>query len=96
MENQIESADPRAVNTKNLIARVLGSAIRRPIILVLSAALIIGLGLYLNWPAVVTLGLAPLILTFAPCALMCALGLCAMSGNKDKAEGNPPSQDDKS
>lgn len=96
MKNQIESADARALSTKNLITRVLGASIRKPIILVLSATLIIGLGLYLKWPAVVTLGLAPLVLTFAPCALMCALGLCAMSSSKDKTDGKPPSQDNKS
>lgn len=69
------------------------SVVRRPIFLVASGALIIGAGLYLNWPAVVTLGLAPLILTFAPCALMCALGVCAMTATKNKSDGKPPAQD---
>jgi len=94
MEDQIKTTDASTLSTKNLVTRVLRTAIRQPIILVSSAALIIGLGLYLNWPAVVTLGLAPLVLTLAPCALMCALGLCAMSGNKDKTDGKPPAQDD--
>lgn len=73
--------------------QIIASVIRRPIFLAASAALIIGAGLYLNWPAVAALGLAPLILTFAPCALMCAVGLCAMSASKNKADGKPPTQD---
>lgn len=94
MEKQLQNIEPSTLSTKHLVARVITSAIRKPIFLVASAALIIGAGLYLNWPAIVTLGLAPLILTFAPCALMCAFGLCAMSGNKNKTDGKPPAQDD--
>lgn len=94
MEKQLQNVEPGTLSTKKLVARVITSAVRRPIFLVASAALIIGAGLYLNWPAVVGLGIAPLILTFAPCALMCAFGLCAMSGNKNKIDGKPPAQDD--
>lgn len=94
MEKQLQNAEPGTLNTTNLVARVIISAMRRPIFLVVTGALIIGTGLYLNWPAVAALGLAPLILTFAPCALMCALGLCAMSGSKNKSDGKPPALDD--
>lgn len=31
----------------------------------------------LNWGWLVAVGIAPLLLAFAPCAAMCALGLCA-------------------
>lgn len=94
MEKQLRSANANTPNTRELAARIITSNVRRPIVLVAAAALIIGAGLYLNWPAVVGLGLAPLILTFAPCALMCAFGLCAMSGNKNKAGGKPTPPDD--
>lgn len=94
MGKQLQNAEPGTLSTTALVARIVTSAVRRPIFLVVSGALIIGAGLYLNWPAVVALGLAPLILTFAPCAVMCALGLCAMSGNKNKTDGKPPTQDD--
>jgi len=46
--------------------------------------------LALGWPWLVAAGLAPLILAFAPCAAMCALGLCAHNmggkqmGDKEK------------
>jgi hypothetical protein len=32
----------------------------------------------LNWGWLVAVGVAPLLLAFAPCAVMCAIGLCAM------------------
>jgi hypothetical protein len=94
MEKQLQNAEPDTLTAANLLVRVITSAIRRPIFLVASGALIIGAGLYLNWPAIVTLGLAPLILTFAPCTVICALGLCAMSGSKNKTDGKPLTQDD--
>jgi type III secretory pathway component EscV len=34
--------------------------------------------LWLGWPWLVAAGLAPLLIAIAPCAIMCALGLCAM------------------
>lgn len=34
-------------------------------------------GLYQGWASLAAAGLAPLILGLAPCAAMCALGLCA-------------------
>ena len=55
----------------------------RPRGLIVVAIVIIGAGLALGWDWVVTAGLAPLLLAVAPCAAMCALGLCLM------AKGNP-------
>lgn len=34
------------------------------------------IGGVLNWSSLVAAGIAPLLLTFLPCAVMCALGLC--------------------
>ena len=89
MENQTLNAE-----TNGLGARLLNTAIRQPVFAVAIAAAVIGLGLYLNWPTVVALGLAPLVLTIAPCALMCALGLCGMSASKNTANRKPPTEDD--
>jgi hypothetical protein len=94
LKKLLQNANAGTLSTKNMAARVITPAIKRPLLLVTAATLIIGAGLYLNWPAIVTLGLAPLILTFAPCALMCAFGLCAMSGSKNRTEGKQPTQDD--
>jgi hypothetical protein len=41
-------------------------------------AAVVGLAaVALSWGWLVAVGIAPLLLTFAPCAAMCALGLCA-------------------
>ena len=91
MENQTLNAE-----TSGLSARLLNTAIRQPIFVVATIAVVTGLGLYLNWPTVVALGLAPLVLTFAPCAMMCALGLCGMTSNKNRSGSKPPTEDDQS
>jgi hypothetical protein len=47
---------------------------RRGLIILTVAAL--GIGLALNWSWLVAIGVAPLLVALAPCAAMCALGLC--------------------
>ena len=47
---------------------------RRGLILLTVTSL--GAGLVLNWSWLVAIGIAPLLLALAPCAAMCALGLC--------------------
>lgn len=37
-------------------------------------------GAAFNWGWLVAVGAAPLLLAFAPCAAMCALGMCMKSG----------------
>lgn len=44
--------------------------------LILLTVAILGAGLFLNWGWLVAVGIAPLLLAVAPCAAMCALGLC--------------------
>jgi hypothetical protein len=48
------------------------------------AVLVLGLGAYSSWGWLVAAGIAPLLLTFAPCAAMCAFGLCTMGGKSKK------------
>lgn len=62
-------------------------------------AVVLGLAaIALNWSWLVAVGIAPLLLAFAPCAAMCALGLCAsrMGGgscsSKETIAGDEPSQ----
>lgn len=53
-------------------------------------------GVVLNWSWFVAVGLAPILLALAPCAAMCALGLCMnklMGGDKScstKSSATPP------
>ena len=44
--------------------------------LILLTVIVLGAGLVLNWSWLVAIGVAPLLLAVAPCAAMCALGLC--------------------
>ncbi len=50
---------------------------------ILLALAVLGVALYLNWGWLAAVGVAPLLLAIAPCAAMCALGLCmSKSGGK--------------
>lgn len=53
--------------------------------LLLVGIAVIAAGLALGWNWVVALGLAPIVLAFAPCALMCALGMCMMGMGRKAA-----------
>ncbi len=54
--------------------------------LMLGAIVVVSAGLAFGWPAVVALGIAPIVLALLPCAAMCALGMC-MSGKGRQAAG---------
>ena len=58
--------------------------------LVIAALAVIAAGLALNWGWLTALGAAPLILSLAPCAAMCALGLCMRGGSSSCANKNDP------
>ncbi len=53
-----------------------------------SAATVVGGGIALNWGWLTAIGLAPILLSFAPCAAMCGLGLC-MKGGSGKGCAKP-------
>lgn len=67
--------------------------------LILAAMAVTGAGLTLNWGWLTAVGIAPLILAVAPCAVMCGLGLCMMGGAKscetkaDPAAGSDSTRD---
>ncbi|WP_205602603.1 hypothetical protein [Chelativorans alearense] len=45
------------------------------------AAIAVGIpALWIGWPWLVVAGVAPILLALAPCAIMCALGLCMRPG----------------
>lgn len=46
------------------------------------AAVALTAGAWFNWGWLAAIGVAPLILALAPCAAMCAVGLCTMGGGK--------------
>ena len=64
--------------------------------LILSAMAVIAAGSWLNWGWLTAIGAAPLILSLAPCAVMCGLGICCMkSGSKScGSKSNPAGEPD--
>jgi hypothetical protein len=57
--------------------------------LMLTGFAAIGGGAALNWDWLTAVGAAPLILSLAPCAAMCALGLCMRGGSAGCAKNDP-------
>lgn len=50
--------------------------------LLIGSLMAVAAGMALNWNWLAAVGVAPLILSLAPCAAMCALGLCMTRGSK--------------
>ncbi|UWR32313.1 hypothetical protein K3759_10080 [Sulfitobacter sp. W027] len=63
--------------------------------LMLTGFAAIGGGAALNWEWLSAMGAAPLLLSLAPCAAMCALGLC-MRGGSSCAKNDPVTKPDTS
>ena len=59
----------------SILDRVRHAVTERRVLLV-SAVAIVGTGMAYNWSWLVAIGAAPVILALAPCAAMCALGVC--------------------
>ena len=51
---------------------------------------VLATGAALNWGWLTVIGAAPLILSLAPCALMCAAGFCMSGGSKSCAAKSAP------
>jgi hypothetical protein len=64
------------------------------LVLAVLAVAVVGAGLALNWSWLVAAGIAPILVALAPCAAMCALGLCMreMGGKSCSAEKNGAAQ----
>ena len=58
-------------------------------LLVVGAATVIGSGMALNWGWITAIGLAPILITLAPCAAMCGLGLCMKGGSSKCCSKSP-------
>ncbi|MDD9727623.1 hypothetical protein PVV74_19400 [Roseovarius sp. SK2] len=62
-------------------------------LLFVGAATVMGGGMALNWGWLTAIGLAPVLVSLAPCAAMCGLGLCMKGGSggqcKDAKTANP-------
>jgi hypothetical protein len=61
------------------------------------AAVALGIpALWIGWPWLVVAGVAPLLIALAPCAIMCALGLCAMKAGAKANNGSNVSRSETS
>jgi hypothetical protein len=58
-------------------------------VLAVAGFAVTGTGLGLGWDWLTAVGVAPLIVSAAPCLIMCALGVCMM-GRGRQASSNPP------
>ena len=84
--------------TTTMPARSLAVPLRLPLGrrgLMLAAMALIGAGLALNWGWLTAVGAAPLILSLAPCVVMCGLGLCmTCRSNSCASKTNPAGEPD--
>ncbi|HWA38275.1 MAG TPA: hypothetical protein VG873_10460 [Burkholderiales bacterium] len=85
-----ESKDVNRLSLPQTARALLGHYLGNRKVLAVLAIAIVGAGLALNWSWLVAAGIAPILLALAPCAAMCALGLCmsrmggkSCSGDKD-------------
>lgn len=72
---QTLESDQRTSAPRSFISRLIGSVRGRSPLLVASIV-VLGTGMALNWDWLTAMGAAPIILSLAPCALMCAVGIC--------------------
>jgi len=61
--------------------------------LIVLTVVVLGAGAFFNWGWLVAVGIAPLLVALAPCAAMCALGLCMNKmGGKSCSPGSTPAE----
>ena len=67
------------------------AALRNRLVLIAAGTVIILGGLGLGWGWLTAIGLAPIILSAAPCLIMCAFGMCMMGkASKSMSAQNAP------
>ncbi len=63
--------------------------LKRRRLLFVGAATVMGGGMALNWGWLTAIGLAPVLVSLAPCAAMCGLGLCMKGGSGKGCSKSP-------
>ena len=85
----IEIAEPPAGSAANDRAGVFRSWIGDRRALAIAGLAVVSTGLTLGWDWLTAVGIAPLIVSAAPCLVMCALGLCMMGRNHQSCSSQP-------
>ena len=75
--------EPTSQSQNQDLRTIMRRALSNRFVLLAIFAIAIGLTATFSWGWLVAAGIAPILLAAAPCAAMCALGLC-MSGMKSK------------
>jgi hypothetical protein len=73
-----------------LILGILRGFARDRRVLIAAGVLALVLGAAFNWSWLIAVGAAPVLLAVLPCAVMCALGLCAMGMNRSPSGATTP------
>ena len=76
MNGSVDTAEAAQDSAVPRIGSRLRNAFRGRRAWALLALAVVAAALYLNWGWLAAVGVAPLLLALAPCAAMCALGLC--------------------
>ena len=66
---------------------------RRQILMLAGMAAVAG-GAAFNWSWLTAVGVAPVLISLAPCAAMCALGMCMRGGPGGCAKNDPAAKPD--
>jgi hypothetical protein len=72
-------------------AQFIAQRMRSPRGLAVGGIALAALGLGLGWDWLAAVGVLPILLSFLPCAAMCALGLCMAKG-REASPGPPPAR----
>ena len=75
-----DAAPPLPRHVPRLSGWVRAGGLRSRTSLLVGGVAVLGAGMALNWSWLTAVGAAPVILSLAPCALMCTLGLCCTRG----------------
>ena len=85
----IEIAKPPAGSPANDRGRVLRAWIGDRRVLAVAGLAVSATGLALGWDRLTAVGIVPLIVSAAPCLIMCAFGLCMMGRNHQSCSSQP-------
>lgn len=92
MDASTEAKKAQELSLTQSLAGLLGHYLGGRRGLVVVAVIAVGMGLYLSWGLLAAVGVAPLLLALAPCAAMCALGLCMNKGDKSCSTDSKPAE----
>jgi hypothetical protein len=87
----IEIAKPPSGTPTHHRTSLLRSWIGDRRVLAVAVLAVAGTGLSLHWDWLTAVGIAPLIVSAAPCLIMCALGVCMMGRNRQACSSRPTS-----